>query len=301
MEFGKVPEAELERIDLRLPADPQATAEVLGGNRNKNKTAFYIGGTTWVRKDWVGTYYPKGTKDKDFLEQYARQFNTIELNTTFYRMPAVQQVAQWKSKVGGGFKFCPKFTDTITHLKRLQDTRLLVDTFLESIHAFGENLGPIFLMPHPQMGPKYISVIEGFLQDLPVDVDLFLELRHPEWFKEEGYHKELLAFLRQQRRGTIITDAAGRRDCTHMHLSTPEAFVRFVGNGLHPTDYARIDDWVARIGAWMQQGLKACYFFLHQHDELHVPELAQYFIKQLNRQYGLDLKPPAPIPGNTLF
>jgi uncharacterized protein YecE (DUF72 family) len=302
MEFGKVPEAELAHIDLRLPPDPQETTDVLKKSKGKSKTKFYIGCAKWGRKDWIGKFYPPGTKEKDFLEYYARLFNSIELNTTYYKIPTAAQVQQWKSKVGKDFKFCPKFTDVITHMKRLQDTRPLVDSFLEGIHAFGENLGPVFLMPHPQMGPKYIKVIEHFLDELPKDVEVFLELRHPDWYTEGGYNKELLQFLQTQKRGTIITDAAGRRDCVHMHLSTPEAFIRFVGNALHPSDYTRVDEWVARIGTWMHEGLKTCYFFMHQHEELHSPELIHYFMEQMNKHYDLKLKPPMQVPpDNTLF
>src|SRR5689334_3848885 len=134
MEFGKVPEAELKHIDLTLPPDPPETTAVLEKSKGSSKTKFYIGCAKWGRKDWIGKFYPQGTKEKDFLEHYARLFNSIELNTTYYKIPTAAQVQQWKSKVGKDFKFCPKFTDSITHMKRLQDTRPLVDSFLEGIH-----------------------------------------------------------------------------------------------------------------------------------------------------------------------
>lgn len=300
MEFGKVTAQELEQADFTLPQDPEVNNEVL--QAFDGETEFYIGCAKWGRKDWVGKLYPKGTKPKDFLEHYAQIFNCIEFNAVYYRMPFPTDVMQWKSKVPEGFLFCPKFTDVITHKKRLKNAEFETSKYLEAITEFKDNLGPIFLMPHPQMSPKHIDSIMNFIETFPEDVELFLELRHPEWYTN-GYHKELYDFLKKEQRGTIITDATGRRDCVHMHLTTPECFIRFVGNSLHPTDYTRIDDWVQRIKQWKEQGLKKCYFFMHQHEELHSPELIKYLIEQLNEHCGTKLTPPKLLDNNdgTLF
>ncbi len=298
MEFGKVPESELEHIDFSLPQDPAVTTQALA--KGRGNTQFYIGCAKWGRKDWIGKLYPKGTKEKDFLEHYARLFNSIEFNATFYKSPSASDVIRWQGKVPQGFKFFPKFPQTITHLKRLRNTRVEVDAFLDSILEFRDNLGPIFLMPHPQMGLKQLDTIKAFIADFPQDVPLFLELRHEDCYTD-GYNKDLYNFLVEQKRGTIITDAAGRRDCVHMHLSTPECFIRFVGNSLHKTDYERIDEWVQRIKQWMGLGLESCYFFMHQHEELHSPELIKYLMEQLNKHCGTTLNPPKMLYESELF
>lgn len=289
MEFGKVTAEELEHIDFSLPPDPDVNREVL--QPFEGKTKFYIGGAKWGRPDWVGKLYPKKTQPKDFLAHYSRIFNCIEFNAVYYRMPFPTDVLQWKNKVPEDFLFCPKFTDVITHKKRLKNVEFETGKYLEAITEFGENLGPIFLMPHPQMSPKQIDTLFAFIEAFPKDLSLFVELRHADWYKN-GYHKELYSFLREQQRGTIITDATGRRDCVHMHLSTNECFIRFVGNSLHSTDYTRIDEWVQRIKQWADQGLKTCYFFMHQHEELHSPELIKYLIEELNKYIDTGLQPP---------
>ncbi|MDR3680806.1 MAG: DUF72 domain-containing protein [Flavipsychrobacter sp.] len=300
MDFGRLPENELNKIDFRLPPDPKVTMDILAAG--KGNTKFYIGCAKWGRKDWVGKLYPKGTKEKDFFKVYAEQFNAIEFNGFFYNLHPAEQVRKWKSIVTKDFLFCPKFTQSITHYKRLKDTEYDVDQYLSVISEFGNNLGPIFLMPHPNMSLKQLDTIEQFIIDIPHDVDLFLELRSPDWYSnKEGYNTDLYTFLKKQKRGTVITDAAGRRDCVHMHLSTPETFIRFVGNGLHPTDYTRIDEWVERIGKWMGEGLETCYFFMHQHDELHSPELIKYFIQKMNTRHGTDIKPPVMYNDGGLF
>jgi uncharacterized protein YecE (DUF72 family) len=300
MEFGKLTEPELAHVALTLPPDPKVTTQTL--KTGKGNTKFYIGCAKWGRKDWVGKLYPKGTKEKDFFKVYAEQFNSIEFNGFFYNLHPAEQVRKWKSIVTKDFMFCPKFTQSITHYKRLKDTKYDVDEYLSVISEFGENLGPIFLMPHPTMNLKQLDTIEQFITDIPHDVELFLELRSPDWYSNsEGYNTDLYNFLKKEKRGTVITDAAGRRDCVHMHLSTPETFIRFVGNGLHPTDYTRIDEWVERIGKWMKEGLEKCYFFMHQHEELHSPELIKYFIQEINKRHGTSIKAPIMYGGGGLF
>lgn len=103
----------------------------------------------------------------------------------------------------------------------------------------------------------------------------------------------------------MITDTAGRRDCVHMDLTNKHAFVRFVGNDLHETDYTRINYWVSRIGGWLDTGLEELNFFMHQQDEKNTPVLLTYFIEKLNSNYSLDIKVPRLYNGNgpelTLF
>jgi len=301
MEFGKVDPAVLEKIDFTLPPDRVETTRVLQTLGGKQKPQVWVGCAKWGRKDWVGKIYPRGTKEADFLAQYAKRFNCIELNTTFYRMPTVSQTEAWRGKVGEDFMFCPKFTDQITHMLRLRNTQELTDRFLEGIRGFRNNLGPIFLMPHPGMGPNTIDTLEAFIQSLPDDLDLFTEVRHPGWFEDPAAFNYLFNVLERNQSGAVITDSSGRRDCVHMRLTTPEAFIRFVGNGLHPTDYTRIDDWIQRIKLWMSQGIEKVYFFMHQHEELHSPELCKYLIEQLNLHCGTSISVPQFLEPGELF
>lgn len=290
MEFGRVTPAILDRIDVSLPIEPANNALILPG-KPAASPKIYVGCAKWGRPDWVGKIYPKGTKAGDFLQHYAKLFNSIELNATFYRMPTEAQILGWKSKVGKDFKFCPKFTDSITHIKRLKDCTALVDAFLRAITCFDNNLGPIFLMPHPQMSPKQWMVIAAFIDALPKDLSVFLELRHPQFF-QQGLDPQVLDFAQSRGIGLVITDAAGRRDCVHMHLSNPKSFIRFVGNSLHASDYTRVDAWVERMKQWLDNGMDELYFFMHQHEELYSPELAAYLVKQMNAVCGLALQVP---------
>ncbi len=293
MEFGKVETPDISEIDFTLPADAPGTLELLKKQNSTNvKPEIFVGCAKWGRKDWVGKIYPQGTKEADFLSHYSKHFNCIELNATFYRIPTVSQTSGWAAKVGKDFKFSPKFTDRISHLKRLKDVKELTDQFLEGISGFKDNLGPVFLMPHPGMGPKTLDTTEAFIQSLPKDIELFVELRNPQWYADPDAFKSMFNMLEKNKAGSIITDASGRRDCVHMRLTTPVAFIRFVGNGLHPTDYTRVDAWVQRIKSWMENGIQKVYFFMHQHEEIYSPELCRYVIQQLNNHCGTSIPEP---------
>jgi uncharacterized protein YecE (DUF72 family) len=302
MEFGRVPVEELERIDFSLPSDPASNRELSrNGYQAENKFYFYYGSTKWSYPEWIGRWYPKGTKSGQFLERYAQLFNSIELNATYYRMPTYKQTHDWKNKVRESFRFCPKFVDQITHIRRLRETQSLVNEFLEGISGFGENLGPVLFMPHPAMGPKHLDTIIQFLDSIPREIPVAVELRHQDWFTEKTVFNQLCRELENQNRSTVITDTAGRRDCIHMQLTSRTVMIRFVGNDLHPTDYTRIDQWVARIKQWKDHGIQKIYFFVHQQDETLVPELSYYLVKQLNTRLGLSITSPEPFQTNLLF
>jgi uncharacterized protein YecE (DUF72 family) len=289
MEYGKINEKLLDKADLALPKDHKQTTEVLAKNKG-GKGKVHVGLAKWGIPQWVGKLYPKKTKAANFLEEYAKQFDCIEFNAIFYKLPTVEQTRAWKSKVGKDFKFCPKFHAGITHLKRLNNVRKELDDFLVVAHELGQNLGPVFLMPHPQMGEKTWETIQHFLEMLPREIQCYVEFRHPE-FMQKKLMDEVYPWMQKHKVGSIITDTAGVREGLHMRLTTPNAFIRYVGNSLHKTDQKRIDDWVKRIKKWNYEGIDETYFFMHMHDERYSPELSKYLIEQLNKKCGQNIKP----------
>jgi uncharacterized protein YecE (DUF72 family) len=147
-------------------------------------------------------------------------------------------------------------------------------------------------MLHPNMGPKSLETIDAFLQGIPKELKVFVEMRHEGWFESGETFNALCDVLERHGAGAIITDGAGRRDCVHMRLTTPEAFIRFVGNDLHPTDYTRVDAWIQRIKAWLDAGLNRVYFFMHENTEVFSPVLAKYAVEQFNKHCDARLAEP---------
>jgi uncharacterized protein YecE (DUF72 family) len=291
MEFGRVPEEELDSIDFSLPADPAFNMHSLKG-KPAAKPRVYLGCAKWGRQEWLGKIYPPKTKEKDFLEHYVRHYNSIELNATHYKIYGPAGIEKWAAKANGrDFIFCPKMYQGVTHRGSLKGKDFVLNEFLRGIVAFGKHLGPIFVQVSDAFSPKRKDELFDFLRSLPTDVQFFLEVRHPGWFTKE-ISEEVAATLRDINMGWVITDTAGRRDCAHMYLTIPKTFIRYVGNSLHKTDKTRSDAWVKRIASWLDKGIEEIYFFMHMHDEATSPELTIYLVDQLNKKCGLELIKP---------
>jgi len=188
--------------------------------------------------------------------------------------------------------FCPKMYQGVTHRGSLKGKDFITTEFLRGVVAFEKHLGPIFIQVNETFSPKRKEEIFTYLRSLPTDLQFFLEVRHPDWFGKEEIRNELFATLKEMNIGAVITDTSGRRDCAHMYLTLPKAFIRYVGNSLHPTDFTRCDAWVKRIKYWLDNGLEELYFFMHMHDEATSPELTVYLVDKLNAACGLNLHKP---------
>lgn len=292
MEFGRVPETELNNIDFSLPAEPAMNKEILPGKKNKHSKV-YIGCAKWGRTEWVGKIYPPKTKEKDFLQHYVQHYNCIELNTTHYKIYGETGISKWAEKATGkDFLFCPKMYKGVTHFGSLKGKDFLTNEFFRGIMGFGKHLGPVFIQVSDSFSPKRKEELFTYLSSLPKDLQFFLEVRHPDWFVKEKISNELFSFLKDNNIGAVITDTAGRRECCHMHLTLPKTFIRYVGNSLHPTDYTRCDAWIERMKYWLNKGIQEIFFFMHMHDEATSPELTVYLVDKMNKELGLDLIKP---------
>src|ERR1700748_4003798 len=123
MEFGRVLPEELFEVDFSLPPDPEFTITTLKAAKNDQPLQVHVGCAKWGRKEWVGKIYPPKTKDANFLDEYVKHFDSIELNATFYNVYPPETIAKWKEKtaINPNFKFCPKFSQSIRHIRRLKN------------------------------------------------------------------------------------------------------------------------------------------------------------------------------------
>ncbi|WP_445432613.1 DUF72 domain-containing protein [Chryseobacterium indoltheticum] len=285
MKFGQVEDP--SKIDFTLPKDHSRTKEILKQNK-KGLENISIGCAKWNKTDLKG-FYPKGTKDE--LTYYATQFNSIELNATFYGMPSSEQVLTWKEKTPANFKFFPKITNTVSHFRRLLNIDDVVTQFATAVLNFDEKLGMVFLQLHDNFKPKDYERLEQFVNKWPKEVPLAIELRNTEWFTDEEIFDKTCELFEQHNITNIIVDTAGRRDMLHMRLTTPNAFIRYVGAN-DESDYQRLDDWLKHLTKWKKEGLQNLYFFVHQNIEKASPLLSAYFIENLNKEWKTDLLIP---------
>lgn len=301
MEFGRVPEIELDSIDFGLPVEPAWNKNILGGKKIEGAKVF-IGCAKWGREEWIGKIYPPKTKEKDFLQHYVEHYNCIELNATHYKIYGEVGIGKWAEKAKGkDFLFCPKLYNGITHYGSLiKGKEFLTNEFFRGITAFKEHLGPVFVQVSDTFSPKRKTELFTYLASLPKDLQFFLEVRHPDWFAKEKERDDMFSFLRDHNMGTVITDTAGRRDCAHMHLTIPKTFIRYVGNSLHHTDHTRIDAWIERMKYWLDNGMEQLFFFMHMHDEATSPELTVELVDKMNAACGLNLIKPKFVDKNVI-
>jgi len=283
MKFGKL--TDIAGVDFSLPPDPLTNAQVLERRRRSGRgegLALHVGCTGWGMPAWVGSWYPAGTKSKDFLSRYGQQFNTIELNTTHYRIPDRTMVENWCTSVPAGFRFCPKLHQKISHDRNLGLAGEHLPLFWEALRYFGNQLGACFLQLPPFFGADQQPLLEQFLHHWPSAYPLAVEFRHESWFAAAEQVNQWTDLLAKYAVAAVITDVAGRRDVVHAQLTADFAMIRFVGNGLHPSDYQRIDAWCARLEQWQNEGLAKAYFFPHEPDNLLAPDLVHYLAGQWN-------------------
>ena len=299
MEFGSV--ENVSAVDFRFPEDHPYTTTLLASQNKKESTKVYVGCAKWGRPDWIGKLYPKGTKATDFLKHYATHFSTIELNAMFYQTQPRTTTEKWANYTPKGFQFAPKLSQYITHIKRLKGVEAETEAFLESITGFGDKLGHSFMQFDDRFSPKNLDILKDYLEYLPRDFKVCVEFRHEDWFKDTVIAEDTYQLLKALNVSSVITDTSGRRDVLHHKLTSPVAFIRFVGNNLHPTDFKRIDDWVMRFKRWIDAGIETIYFFVHNHDELNSPELCRYTIQQLNKVAGTNIIEPQLLTDNPLL
>ncbi len=316
MDFGKL--NNINQVDFTLPADAPQNKIILEKYKNKSDKSnefpkIYVGCPVWSNKEWRNKIYPANAKTEDFLKYYSSQFNSIELNTTHYNPADEATIKKWKMLSNQkdsrqNFKFCPKFPQPISHERIFtKNAKALSDVFCGNISHFGENLGLSFLQLPPNFEPQHLDLLTHFLEDFPINIPLSVEFRHADWFRNDNFSKAT-DLLEKCNVSTVITDVAGRRDVLHQSITNDKIMIRFVGNTtiniatdtqnmLHSTDYTRIDAWVECLYVWIEQGLQEIYFFCHEpNDNISSPQLAVYFIKQLNLALKSAFKNPLKIP-----
>lgn len=268
----------------------------------------YLGCPMWGLKSWVGNFFPPKTKPKDFLSLYSRRLSTVEGNTTFYALPDKTTVERWRAETPPGFKFCLKFPQIISHHKRLRQCEAETAEFLNRLEILGERCGPAFLQLPPTFSGQQLPSLAAYLAQLSRDFRFVVEPRHADFFAGET-ERRFEALLRQHgcARGIFDTTALFSLPLHHSEAvsvaqgkkpkfpkretrTADFAFVRFVGPPEVAANAPWLQTWAARVAEWLAAG-EDVFFFLHNPDDTHSPEMARLFHQQVNEHYAL---PPLP-------
>lgn len=291
MEFGKVPSNRLSKIDFNIPSqDPRTWLRFRLHAEKRCGLRVGIGCPVWSVKDWLGEIYPSHIAPKDYLFYYSRQFNSIELNSSHYRVPDQETVKRWRDTVPNDFRFNPKLPQEVSHRLPLSADSPEFRDFIRNMMLLEDKLGMSFLQLPPHFDPGSLPDLRRFLRLIPHDFPIAVEVRHPALFSENMLIDPLYDILSSAGAHSVITDVAGRRDVLHTSLTSLKVMVRFVGNDLHPTDHSRIQSWVNRLQNWFELGLEQVEFFVHEPQDKNVPHLIAHFIDLLNEECELRLR-----------
>ncbi len=147
----------------------------------------HLGTIGWSYNFWKGKLYPDKTNPKDYLAYYASQFNTVEVDSTFYRIPTQLTVTNWKQRTPDGFNFSLKFPQMITHIKMLKDCKYETGIFLDTVSLLEEKLGVLLLQFPPNFGVNHFPDLMDYLDKLPKTHRYVVEVRNKGWLNNEFY------------------------------------------------------------------------------------------------------------------
>ena len=212
-----------------------------------------IGTSGWVYPHWRGTFYPAGLRQAGWFDHYARHFDTVEINNTFYRLQAESAFDAWREQAPPGFLYAVKANRYITHVRRLIDAGEPLARFLERARHIGPALGPILYQLPPRWHAN-LPRLESFIALLPDDLTQVFEFRDPTWFSPA-----VAELLSARGLSFCIFHMAGLE--TPLAVTGGTVYVRL--HGPHGGDYDRaaLDLWAQRVREWCGAGHDVYVYF----------------------------------------
>jgi uncharacterized protein YecE (DUF72 family) len=273
-------------------------------------TRVFLGLPIWNRADWTGDLYPASTPPGERLAAYARIFNAVEGNTTFYATPPAATVARWAAQTDPSFHFCFKLPRAITHERLLVNAGREAEAFMDVLAPLGSRLGPVLVQLPPRFGPERLPVLEDFLLALPPVAPYAVEVRHPGFFAGNAA-VELDAMLGELGIDRVILDTRGVHEATGEDPALLEAHrrkpllpapavatarrpvVRYVANPALPANDERLLVWAQQVVQWLEQGREP-HLFMHVPNDFHAPRLARRFFELLAARANVGTLPGWP-------
>jgi uncharacterized protein YecE (DUF72 family) len=217
-----------------------------------------VGTSGWAYDHWQGVLYPPGTAPRDRLAVYTRRFQTVELNSSFYRWPRTAAFAGWRERLPAGFCLSVKAPRGLTHAKRLYAPEAWVDRICRSWHELGDKRAVLLVQLRPDH-QRDDDRLGYFLDRLPAWLRVAVELRHPSWCDED-------VFALLQRHGAAYCVLSGAGLPCLLRATAPFVYVRLHGpdhHHLYAGSYSDADLgwWADRVREWDAAGRDVFVYF----------------------------------------
>jgi uncharacterized protein YecE (DUF72 family) len=252
-----------------------------------------IGTQGWNYDAWVGPFYPIGTHQNEFLTVYARAFDTVEVDSTFYAIPPAKTVRGWADRTPSGFTFALKVPQEITHEKRFRDVADVAKLFFDRARELGDKLGSILIQLGPDFELSELPALARFLPLLPADIKFAVEFRRRAWINDG-----VLALLADHGVALTLTDGRWIPRKQMLALATRPTtrflYVRLMGPDRDIVDYSRVQiDRTNELELWSgvlwpaaEQG-RTVYVYVNNHFAGHSPSSARE-LQRYMRQTPVD-------------
>ena len=260
----------------------------------------HLGTSSWSSEDWVGVFYPPGAAPASFLEHYAKRFDTVEADSTFYRTPSASMVKNWRERTPPGFIFAAKFPQVITHEKVLRDCAAETKEFLRNMELLGDRLGPL-LLQFPYFNKQafaspdgFLALLEPFLDQLPRSFQFAVEVRNKYWI-----NKKLLEVLRKRKVALALLDHPWMTPVSellakHDVLTADFTYIRWLGNRKGIEEQTKhwdriiidredeMETWIGAIRQLLKRGVRILGYF-NNHYAGFAPGSIELFYKVWER------------------
>lgn len=241
---------------------------------SKPKCDIRIGTSGWHYAHWEGLFYPDKLPKSKWFEYYEKDFDTVEINNTFYQLPKEETFKNWHKQATKNFLYTVKANRYITHIKRLKDSEESLERFFERVNILQENLGPVLYQLPPNFH-KDLDRLGTFIKFLPEDRIAVFEFRHESWFSEDTYK-----LLSEFNIGFCIHDMPGMK--IPRVVTADIIYVRFHGpTGKYQGNYSRsaLRGWAN----WIKDNVKGKKaVFAYFNNDIHA--YAIHNAKQLKEQ-----------------
>ncbi|ART78884.1 DUF72 domain-containing protein [Oceanisphaera avium] len=270
-------------------------------------SSLYIGLSQWSHPTWPGQLISSHRKNTEYLLDYAKVFNAVEGNTSFYGVPDTASLLRWDAQTPANFRFTFKFPATVSHQGQLADNITPALSFIEQLAPLREKLGMLMLQLPAACGPEQLAGLAQLLRALPSDLEYGVEVRHPAFFAKQEAERALNRLLIEHKVNRIIMDSRPVFSCpptsaaladaqqkkpqvpVHIISTGHSPLVRFIGHPVPDYNFPFWQPWLARIQDWLKEG-KSVYVFVHTADIEFSPQLAAQIAAALNH-------PLPPFPG----
>ena len=264
------------------------------------KPGIYIGTQGFSYPDWIGSFYPPGSRQEDYLPFYAQVFDTVELDTTFYHPPRASVVRSWARHTPETFRFAAKVPQRITHDARLSQMGEHLSEFFKALEPLGNRLGPLLVQMPAEFirEPDTVGLLDRFLSVTPSAVKLAVEFRHASW-----HVAATVELLRRHRAALAWTE--WRELPSFTELTTDFLYLRWLGDRRELVRYDRVqidrrdafDRWQADLNRVMPE-VREIYGYFNNHWAGHSPASAN----EMKRRLGLmTVEPRQEWPQRELF